>query len=139
MLLDKIINSVELKKFFEKNYDILLAFVFGSVAKGRERDESDIDIAILFSKSPSFDASFKIKDEISDILKKEVDLAILNDTSPILGMQVLKYGKLLFERNKGEYSKFFVKTMNFYYDLKTCRVENEKKILKGRIYGWKLI
>jgi len=135
MLLDKIINSVELKKFFEKNYDILLAFVFGSVAKGRERDESDIDIAILFSKSPSFDASFKIKDEISDILKKEVDLAILNDTSPILGMQVLKYGKLLFERNKGEYSKFFVKTMNFYYDLKTCRVENEKKILKGRIYG----
>ena len=135
MLLDKIINSVELKKFFEKNYDILLAFVFGSVAKGRERDESDIDIAILFSKSPSFDASFKVKDEISDILKKEVDLAILNDTSPILGMQVLKYGKLLFERNKGEYSKFFVKTMNFYYDLKTCRVENEKKILKGRIYG----
>jgi len=135
MLLDKIINSVELKKFFEKNYDILLAFVFGSVAKGRERDESDIDIAILFSKSPSFDASLKVKDEISDILKKEVDLAILNDASPILGMQVLKYGKLLFERNKGEYSKFFVKTMNFYYDLKTCRAENEKKILKGRIYG----
>jgi predicted nucleotidyltransferase len=135
MLLDDIINSVELKKFFEKNYDILLAFVFGSVAKGRERDESDIDIAILFSKSPSFDASFKVKDEISDILKKEVDLAILNDASPILGMQVLKYGKLLFERNKGEYSKFFVKTMNFYYDLKTCRAENEKKILKGRIYG----
>lgn len=135
MLLNDIMNSKVLKEFFEKNDDILLAFVFGSVAKGRERGESDVDIAVLFSNKPPFKRSFEIKDEISDILKKEIDIAVLNDASPILCMQVLKNGKIIFERKKGEYSKFFVNTSKLYYDLKICRAEVERKILKGRIYG----
>lgn len=135
MLLNEIIKSEELKILFGRNRDILLFFVFGSIVKGRAREESDIDIAILFSKKPSIEVLFKIKDEISEILKKEIDIAVLNVASPILEMQVLKNGKLLFERKKGEYAKFFIKTIELYEDLKICRAEVEKKILKGRIYG----
>ena len=135
MFLKDITDSDTLKDLFVKMSEILLVFIHGSVAKGRTRIDSDIDIAVLFNKKPSFEQLFKIKDEVSENLNKEIDLTVLNDASPVIKMQVLKNGKLLFERNKGEYARFFVNTVKVYDDLKTSRLVIEKNVLKGRIYA----
>ncbi len=37
-----------LKKYFEKKQEVLLAFLFGSFAKGFQMKESDLDIAVYF-------------------------------------------------------------------------------------------
>ena len=38
----------QLKKYFETREDILMAFLFGSYAKGQTHSHSDIDIAVYF-------------------------------------------------------------------------------------------
>ncbi|MDO8594453.1 MAG: nucleotidyltransferase family protein [bacterium] len=59
---------------FEK-YGIKYAGLFGSYARGNEREGSDIDILVRRgNKSLSLFDFFDMKDEISDALNKKVDL-----------------------------------------------------------------
>jgi len=52
--------------------DIRRAYIFGSYAKGTQRDESDIDIAIVFSHMDDF---FEIQMELFR-RRREIDLRI---------------------------------------------------------------
>lgn len=133
MDIEKVINL--LRVFFANHPDIQLSFLFGSSVKGYFSKESDIDIAVLFDKKPDLNEIIELKEILESILKREVDLAILNGASPILKMQVLKYGILIFKRDDKVYNKFFVDTINQYDDLKRVRKVCEENILKGRIYG----
>lgn len=36
--------------------DVVAAYVFGSVARGQARPDSDVDVAALFTSAPPFDA-----------------------------------------------------------------------------------
>lgn len=116
---------------------IAAAFLFGSEATGHSHQASDVDIAFLFKPgcSPSGDNLMEIRDDLSSLLQREADIVNLNDSSPIIRMQVLKKGKRVFTRDQQIYNKFFVRTINEYDDLKRVRSVIEKKILKGRIYG----
>jgi len=59
----------------------------------------------------------------------------LDDASPILRMQVLKYGIRVYTRDVRRVNEFFVRTINEYDDLKRVRKPIEDNILKGRIYA----
>ncbi len=71
----KVIEDI-IKKFFEKNaekYFVEIVFIYGSVVKGFVRDESDIDIAVVFSDKVSKDDEiFEIITEISATLTTEI-------------------------------------------------------------------
>lgn len=127
--------SGALTDYFRNKEDILLAFIFGSAVSGRLTEDSDVDIAILFSSMPEFPELLNITDEISGIVNKEVDVAVLNDSSPIIRMQVLKNGKLIKRKDDVIYNNFYVKTVKEYDDLKYIRKEAEDNILKGKIYA----
>jgi len=59
---------------FEK-YGIEYAGLFGSYARGDEKEESDVDILVRRgSKTLSLFDFIGMKDEISDLLNKKVDL-----------------------------------------------------------------
>lgn len=133
MEIEKIISL--LREFFSKQLNIQLSFLFGSYVKGYLTSESDIDVAILFDKAPDLSTLIELKSDLENILNKEIDIAILNTASPILKMQVLKNGRLIFKRDDKVYNKFFVNTINQYDDLKRVRKICEDHILKGRIYG----
>ena len=65
-----------LKKYFQKEPQVLLAFLFGSFAKGRAIKESDVDLAVYLSGKSKQD---RIWSKASQILEKEVDLICLNE------------------------------------------------------------
>jgi len=125
-----------IRKYVKNRGDIELAFLFGSVASGSDNAISDIDIALLFAVNsvPDGNIQLKIQDELTYKLQREVDLVILNNASPIIKMQVLRKGKKIYEKTRGAYSNFFVRTINEYDDLKRVRNVIEKKILQGRVY-----
>jgi predicted nucleotidyltransferase len=125
----------EIKKYLEKRDDIVLAFVFGSTVNGRLVEESDIDIAMLFAPKPFPSELLDIITKLSTITDREVDIVILNNSSPIIRMQVLKNGIVLKKKDNKIYNEFFVKTMKEYDDLKYIRKEAEENILMGRIYA----
>ncbi|HHN64179.1 MAG TPA: hypothetical protein ENK09_02310 [Nitrospirae bacterium] len=126
---------LEIKNFLNSRDDVLLAFVFGSFIEDRQTEESDIDIAILFKQRPDFSTLTEIIDTLSGIAKREADIVVLNDSSPIIRMQVLKKGRLIKKINDSVYNDFFTRTIKEYDDLKRIRKEQEKNILRGRIYA----
>jgi len=56
---------------------ITAAYLFGSFADGSFNDRSDVDLA-LYLKKVDFDTQLKISFDLSKVLKKDVDLVVLN-------------------------------------------------------------
>ena len=82
------------------------------------RTNSDVDIAIYLSEKIDTETYLKIKAELSEILKKEIDLIILNDATPLLKYQIYKNNILLFTRSKTMESNHKIKTLFEYSDMK---------------------
>ena len=125
----------QLKTFFKDKTDAALVFLFGSFVRKQITAYSDIDIGIFFKKAPDIYEINDIKEDLSASLKRDVDVVVLNDASPILRMQVLKNGILIIERDKNDFSIFYGDTVKQYDDLKIIRRKCEDNILKGRIYA----
>lgn len=83
-----------LKEFFKDREDIIMAFLFGSVAKGKSMKESDIDIAVYFKK---YDEKlvFKLWNDLEDLLKKDVDLVVLNIANATIAWEALRGKKIV--------------------------------------------
>lgn len=124
-----------LKGYFRDKEEILLAFIFGSAVSGRLTKDSDVDIAVLFRNIPGFSDILKVIGAVSDVIGREVDIVDLNNSSPIIRMQVLKNGKLIKKKDDTVYINFYVKAVKEYDDLRHIRKEAEEKILRGRMYA----
>jgi uncharacterized protein len=104
-------------------------WVFGSEAKGTPNAESDLDLAALFDREiPPLELA-EVAADLSFSLGRHVDLVDLDRVSPILAHQVLKYGRLLVDRNPSRRHRFFVRHVSVYDDLKILRREAEKALL----------
>ncbi len=124
-----------LREYFKDKEEILLAFIFGSIVNSQITRESDVDIAILFNRMPDFKEILYLKGRLSDLIKREIDIVVLNNASPIIRMQVLKKGLLVANKDRAKYNDFFVRTIKEYEDLKYQRREIEENILRGKIYA----
>ncbi len=89
-----------LRSYFEKRDDIVMAFLFGSWAKGHEGADSDIDIAVYFkpetnvleweSTSSLYDGEKRIWLEIEGIVEGDVGLLVLNRAAPTVADNALR-------------------------------------------------
>lgn len=98
--------------------DIIFAYIFGSYAQNSIRENSDIDIAIYLKKNIDIYTYIEIKMNLSEVLKREVDLVILNNAPPLLKYEIYKNNILIFSRDKTLESKYKVKTLFEYNDVK---------------------
>lgn len=110
--LDEILRS--LKKFLEKDPNILFALVFGSAAEGKLRNDSDIDVAVYIKKLLNPLEYLKLATELSEMIKREIHLVVLNEASPLLRHQIMKNNKILFIKDFDTYANFREKTMTDY-------------------------
>jgi len=124
-----------LEPFLARRKGIHLVFLFGSAVSRRVHPASDVDIGIFFGPVPNVSEVSALTAELSSLLRKEVDLVVLNHASPILKMQVLKTGVLILARDLKVYHQFFVDTVNQYDDLKRIRKTCEDNILRGKMYA----
>lgn len=81
---------------------VVLAYLFGSQAEGTARPSSDVDFAILLPpgtpRAQFFDARLSLINAVMDELHTDkVDLVILNEASPLLMHQVVKFGRVIYE------------------------------------------
>ncbi|MDD3690417.1 MAG: nucleotidyltransferase domain-containing protein [Synergistaceae bacterium] len=123
-----------LRLFFKKEDNIRLAFLIGSFATGKSRPDSDVDVAVLFGRIPDHMEILDLRERLSEGLKRDIDLVILNEAGPIIRMQALKTGIRL-RAEKGAYEDFFVRTVNEYEDLKQIRAPIEEAVLRRKIYA----
>lgn len=118
-------DRFKLKKItalFQKDKTIQVAYLFGSHAKGNFGPLSDYDFAVFLDSSRKMDFLKKqiyFTQLISSILgTSQVDILILNEASYRIAFQVLKYGKLLYQKSNCIRADFERTILNFYLDYK---------------------
>lgn len=90
----------ELKDYCAKRDDVILAFLFGSQAKGLTRPSSDWDIAVYLDPRKwgeieachSYAGESVIRADIGRLIEADVDLIILNRARPSLVFSILNSG-----------------------------------------------
>jgi len=79
------------KNKFRDDFGVIKIGLFGSYARGEQREDSDIDLAIEISKEKkSLSSFFGIKRMIEKDLGKRVDLGIEATLKPIVKERVAK-------------------------------------------------
>lgn len=126
----------EIINFFKKLPHVAAVILFGSFARKTANERSDVDVAILFEKQhlESPEKILSLREDLSALLNRDVDLICLNTVSPILGMQVYKNGKILEMRNEREFADYQMRLFSEYAELKELRAPMEKDILKRKLY-----
>jgi len=89
----------KLVKTCEEN-DIVFLAIFGSFVTGEQKGKSDIDIAIEFDKNKpkSLLDLVHVENELSEILKRKVDLGIFSSINPYIIDEVKKEMRIIYEK-----------------------------------------
>jgi len=105
---------------------VRLAYLFGSQTTGRATAESDIDVAVLFAQE--LDGPARLAERLAlvegliRLLRTDaVDVAVLNDASPLLAMEVLRTGKIVYKAGEMDRIDFQVRTVREYEDTEPLR------------------
>jgi len=99
---------------------LVAAYLFGSVARGTDSSNSDIDVGILLRTAPSGelnDLRFELDGHLERALGRRTQVVILNNAPPDLLHRVLRDGRLLVERDRAARIRFEVRARNEYFDL----------------------
>jgi len=70
--------------------DVSMVGIFGSMARGKARKKSDIDLIVRFSKRKSLLALVRLERELSEALGRKVDLLTEAAISPYMRERVMK-------------------------------------------------
>lgn len=129
--LDKVIEILKNK------FKVQVIILFGSYARGKQRNDSDVDIAFKSDEEFSRMQIWEMKNEIEDILNKEVDLInIDSEISEGFRYEILMSGKLIYVANKQEFEKYKLLKCSQYLTFNEDRKIIIDKIKKGgTLYG----
>lgn len=75
------------EKKIKKEFGVKRIGVFGSFARGEQRETSDVDILVEFEK-PTFDNFMNLAFFLEDLFQRKVDLVTPNSLSPYIGPYV---------------------------------------------------
>jgi len=87
-----------IKSAFQK-YDISYLGLFGSVARGEDTVNSDVDLLIDFNRPKSLFDLADVKIYLQDILGRKVDLALKNQLNKILQPYIEEDLITIYEQN----------------------------------------
>jgi len=124
----------ELKPIFERE-GVLLAYLFGSLAKNGEaggKEPHDVDLALLTEEKPAW----KLWDEIAGALGTErLDIVDLRRASPVLLFEIIRSGRLIYSSDDAARERFVLNVLHLYRDTAPLR-RRQRAALKRRMDRW---
>jgi predicted nucleotidyltransferase len=109
--------ATRLKQVLQEGWPLRLAVLFGSTASDRQREESDVDIAIL-----PLDAAWEAAVErdlyvaLVRTARAHVDLVDIERAPTLLLWEIATTGQALLERRPGEFARFRARAAAEYID-----------------------
>ena len=91
-----------ISRFGSEHKEVAAVYLFGSRATGKYRSGSDFDIAVMVRGSIDGMKRVQLETSLSNMLRRDVDVVIFGNATPLLQHQILTYGQLIFERDPGE-------------------------------------
>lgn len=126
------------KQIFQK-FNVKLAYLFGSQAKGNPAPESDFDIAVLFKKPPSDSLALRetmnLSSDLSEYLPAKIDIVSLHYAPLLLKYEIVAHHQVLYCEDERDRINFEVAVIKEYIDEEPIRrLYNDalyKRILQG--------
>lgn len=123
-------------KLLQKKAAAWLIILFGSYAKGCEREDSDVDVAYLSDFESDGYENFMLGQEIAVAIGKDVDLVALRSASTVLRAQVISSGRVLFCSDEKRRQLYVMRMLKEYALLNEERAVILQQIKeRGNIYG----
>lgn len=73
-----------------QHHDVIHAAIFGSFARGEEREDSDLDILVELKKGKSLLDLVALKLELEEVLKRKIDVVTYNSLHARIRERVLE-------------------------------------------------
>ena len=92
----------KLRRALRTEPNVRLAVVYGSIARGDDTPDSDLDLLVSLAEDRP-DAAVKLAVRLERTLGREVDVARLNrvkDSAPLLLLQALDEGRVVLDRDR---------------------------------------
>lgn len=121
--------------YLTSHQQISAAWLFGSVAKGTNGPNSDIDIAVLMTagiaSEQRFDLRLELMDRAEEICQEKVDVIDMESAPLYLQHQIRKTDYLVVEKDKSRRVQFDVKSRREYFDFKPVMDYRTKRLLEN--------
>ena len=93
------LSETDIKKLIEicRAHGARRVGVFGSVARGEERPDSDLDLVVRFQKPRGFLAIVRLERELSEALGRKVDLLTEGAISPYIRVRIQDDLRVVYE------------------------------------------
>ena len=110
----------KLNKILKTNR-VVLAYLFGSEARGEAHKDSDVDIGVLFDKKVNSEDYLRLEGRLIEFFseiypKREINIVNLNIASPLLKQVAILEGKLLYIKSETDRILFQIQTLHEYED-----------------------
>jgi len=115
---------------------LVAVYRFGSTADGTATDGSDTDIGFLAREAVSSADRFDVQEALAARLGCDVDLVDLSTATPVMAVQVVAHGQLLFDGDGRARGDFEDRTFGAY-----ARLNEERRAIlerigtEGTVYG----
>jgi predicted nucleotidyltransferase len=134
--MDRSTTIAALQGYFAGRRDVVAAWLFGSVARGDARADSDVDIAVLFAEwrpraIEDFDVVFSIQDDLEEQLRRRVDVIVANAAPLDLLHRVLVDGVLLRDTDIDRRREFELQVRTQYFDFLPLLLSYRAAVLQG--------
>ncbi len=110
---------------------VALALVFGSVARGEDHQQSDLDIGFmpLDAEAWTFGAECALQAELACVAGREVDLVRLDVEDVVLRFRAARDGVLLWEQEPGDADRFRIRAGIDHADLRWNLEAGQRRLL----------
>ena len=100
--------------------ELVAAWLYGSFARGTQRKDSDVDIALLFREPPGVELdnpASRLEIALEEELGREVQAVVANSAPPDLLHCVFRDGVLLLDRDRRFRILFEVRARKEFFDM----------------------
>ena len=127
-------HQEQLNRIFA-THGVALAYLFGSQAEAKAGPLSDVDIAVLLGpqvpREQWFDTQLDLISELTSLWhRNDVDVVILNQATPVLAYEVVRFGQVLYEVEPGTRVDYEVAALRRYVDTKPLRQLQDRHLLE---------
>jgi hypothetical protein len=81
---------IDNKPILSERFNVKNIGIFGSLVRGEDKDTSDIDVLVEFSKPIGFFKFLELEEYIGNIVGRKVDLVSKKALKPTIGKYILK-------------------------------------------------
>ncbi len=114
--------------------DVLLAYLFGSTARGQANTLSDVDVAVLLQekadRADQIERQLQLAIDLEAFSERDLQVVLLNDAPPLLAYEVIRDGRLLCQRDDMTRINFVVRAMKTYFDIQPMLEFHNQALLR---------